>query len=106
MDDRRIRELTEEVLGVLQGRAQADPGSPDLASRVSALERAVQRLELSTGTPPPGLTPAADAPTAVLVQTGSHPSLHVLNVPGGTDRCVLEPDKPCVKSGACRSLGF
>jgi hypothetical protein len=106
MDDRRIRELKEEVLGVLQGRAQSEPGSPDLPSRVSALERAVQRLERSAGSAPPGPAPAADGPTAVLVQTGSHPSLHVLNVPGGTDRCVLEPDKPCVKSGACRTYGF
>ena len=106
MDDRRIRELTEEVLGVLQGRAQAEPGSADLASRVSALERAVLRLERSAGTSAPGLAPAADATTAFVVQTGAHPSLHVLNVPGGTDRCLLEPDKPCVKSQACRTYGF
>jgi hypothetical protein len=28
-----------------------------------------------------------------------------LDVPGGTDRCVLEPDRPCVQSHACRTLG-
>jgi hypothetical protein len=40
-------------------------------------------------------------PTAV-----RHPSLRLLDVPGGDDRCILEPDKPCVKSGRCRTLGY
>jgi hypothetical protein len=33
------------------------------------------------------------------------PALRVLNVPGGGDRCVMEPDKPCTESHACRVLG-
>jgi hypothetical protein len=95
MDDRRIRELTEQVLAHLRG---AGPGGPteaqDLASRVDALEHSVGRLE--------GSSPAV---TTTVVVAHAHPSLHVLNVPGGSDRCVLEPDKPCVKSQACRVLG-
>ena len=39
------------------------------------------------------------------VHVHPHPSLQVLSVPGGSDRCVMEPDKPCVHSGACRVLG-
>ena len=96
MDERRIRELTEEVLAHLRG---AGPGSPpeaqDLESRVDALEHSLGRLE---GSSPP-------AATTTVVVSHAHPSLHVLNVPGGSDRCLLEPDKPCVKSMACRVLG-
>jgi len=29
----------------------------------------------------------------------------VLSVAGGTDRCVMEPDKPCVQSHACKTFG-
>ena len=94
MDDSRIRELTEEVLSQLQEGAV--PRSADLESRVAALEAAVARLQLGAARP-------SAAPTAVHVHT--HPSLQVLSVPGGTDRCVMEPDKPCVHSGACRVLG-
>jgi len=39
------------------------------------------------------------------VHVHTHPSLQVLGVPGGSDRCVMEPDKPCVHSGSCRVLG-
>ena len=96
MDDRRIRELTEQVLAHLRSDAPEGPTeAPNLASRVDALEHSVGRLE---GSSPPAVT------TTVVV-SHSHPSLHVLNVPGGSDRCVLEPDKPCVKSQACRVLG-
>jgi len=105
MDDSRIRELTEEVLGRLHGQGEAEPGSGGLASRVSALEQAVRRLERSAPQPHAPAS-APEALTAVVVQSGAHPSLHVLKVPGGTDRCLLEPDRPCVKSQACRSLGF
>ena len=97
MDDRRIRELTEEVLAHLRGGGAGGPTEvQDLASRVDALEHSVGRLEGSS-------QPAAVA-TAVVV-SHAHPSLRVLDVPGGSDRCVLEPDKPCVKSQACRVLG-
>ena len=94
MDDTRIRELTEEVLSQLR-EGEGAPAT-DLESRVAALEVTVARLQLGAG------RPSANAP-AVHVHT--HPSLQVLSVPGGTDRCVMEPDKPCVHSGACRVLG-
>jgi len=94
MDDNRIRELTEEVLSQLREGGGPTPG--DLESRVAALEAVVARLPL-------GAAPPSAAPTAVHVHT--HPSLQVLSVPGGRDRCVMEPDKPCVHSGACRVLG-
>jgi microcompartment protein CcmK/EutM len=35
----------------------------------------------------------------------AHVSLPVLDVPGGGERCVLEPDQPCTNSGTCRSFG-
>jgi hypothetical protein len=94
MDDSRIRELTEEVLGQL--REGSGPASGDLESRVAALEATVARLQLGAARP-------SAAPPAVHVHT--HPSLQVLSVPGGTDHCVMEPDKPCVHSGGCRVLG-
>jgi len=93
MDDARIQQLTHEVLAALRSAPQASHGS-DLEARVAALEAVVARLAPS----------AAPGPAAVHVH--AHPSLHVLStVPAGGDRCVLEPDKPCVQSGACRSLG-
>ena len=94
MDDSRIRELTEEVLSQL--REGGGPASADLESRVAALEATVARLQLGAARP-------SAAPPAVHVHT--HPSLQVLSVPAGTDRCVMEPDKPCVHSGGCRVLG-
>jgi hypothetical protein len=93
VDDSRIRELTEEVLSQL--REGGGPASADLESRVAALEATVARLL--------GAAPPSAAPPAVHVHT--HPSLQVLSVPAGTDRCVMEPDKPCVHSGGCRVLG-
>ncbi|PYQ13374.1 MAG: hypothetical protein DMF80_15860 [Acidobacteria bacterium] len=93
MDDNRIRELTEEVLS--QIREGGTPATADLESRVSALEEAVARLQAGR------LRTAA--PAAVHVHT--HPSLQLLSVPGGSDRCIMEPDKPCVSSGSCRTLG-
>jgi hypothetical protein len=96
MDDARIRQLTEEVLAAVRsGPAGAE--TPGLEARVAALEAAVSRL----------LPAAAPAPPAVVhVHAHAHPALQVLPaVPAGGERCVLEPDKPCVQSGACRSLG-
>ena len=93
MDDERIRQLTEEVLGRIGAPAAAPPAS-DLESRVAALESAVARLQ--------GPAPAREAH----VHVHSHPSLQVLKAaPGASDRCVVEPDKPCVQSGQCRALG-
>jgi hypothetical protein len=96
MDDARIRQLTEEVLAALQSPPAGSPGA-DLEARVAALERMVARLQ-------PAPEPSGPPPATVHLHT--HPALQVItSVPGGGDRCVLEPDKPCVQSGACRSLG-
>jgi len=94
MDDKRIRELTEEVLSQIGTGGGAAP--PGLEARVAALEVTVSRLQLGSARP-------AAVPAAVHVHT--HPSLQVLSVPGGSDRCVMEPDKPFVHSGSCRVLG-
>jgi len=92
VDDERIRRLTEEVLSQLG--PPSDPVAADLETRVAKLEAAVQSL--GTGRP----APAAAAPRA-----DAHPSLQLLDVPSGSDHCVLEPDKPCVRSGRCRTFG-
>ena len=94
MDDKRIRELTDEVLSQIGTGGGAVPAG--LEARVAALEVTVARLQLGSARP-------ATTPAAIHVHT--HPSLEVLNVPGGGDRCVMEPDKPCIHSGACRVLG-
>jgi hypothetical protein len=94
MDDARIRQLTEEVLGQIGGAA-GGARSSDLESRVAALEAAVGRLQ---GASPPSAS-AGEA------HVHAHPSLQVLKVGPGSDRCVVEPDKPCVQSGQCRALG-
>jgi hypothetical protein len=94
MDDKRIRELSEEVLSQIGAGGASPPAG--LEARVAALEVTVARLQLGAGRP-------VAPPAAIHVHT--HPSLEVLNVPGGSDRCVMEPDKPCVQSGACRVLG-
>ena len=97
MDDARIRQLTEEVLAQIGGTAAA--ASPaGLESRVAALEAAVARLQA-------GPAPAA-ASSGAHVHVHAHPSFRVLKVgPASSDRCVVEPDKPCVQSGQCRALG-
>lgn len=92
MDDERIRRLTQEVLSQLG--SPADPVAADLETRVAKLEAAVQSLS------PRPLGPAT-APSRADV----HPSLQLLDVPSGADHCVLEPDKPCVRSGRCRTFG-
>jgi hypothetical protein len=98
MDDDRIRRLTEEVLAQIGG-APGGPPTSDLESRVAALESTVARLQ-GSGRP---RAPVREADTHVHVHT--HPSLQVLEVGPGSERCVVEPDKPCVQSGQCRALG-
>ena len=97
MDDARIRQLTEEVLAQIGG-VPGPQASSDLESRVAALESAVARLQ--------GAAPAAQGRAAdTHGHVHSHPSLQVLKVGAGSERCVVEPDKPCVQSGQCRALG-
>lgn len=97
MDDTHIKQLTEEVLAQLAGSGR--PEAADLEARVAALERALQGAG----------TPQAPTVAAALIvarpSAHSHPSVQLLDVPGGADRCVLEPDKPCIQSGRCRQFG-
>ena len=92
MEDARIEQIRREVLSALGG-SPAERATHDLESRVAALEAAV--AEMRQGTP--------SAPA--LPRGRSHPSLQVVGQGGGGDRCVMEPDKPCVQSHACRTFG-
>jgi len=101
IDDGRIRELAEEVLAELRGgKSEA---SSDLEARVTMLEAAVRRLQSS------GPAAAASPPATVVVVPApapSHPAFGLLGPSAGAgSACVLEPDKPCVGSGQCRSFG-
>ena len=93
MDDSRIEQLRREVLTQL-GASPSERVTHDLESRVSALEAAVADLRGTNARP---------LPTAP--RGHAHPSLQVLGPGGGGDRCVMEPDKPCVQSHACRTFG-
>jgi hypothetical protein len=96
MDDARIRQLTAEVMKDL--RSAPDPRTGDLEARVAALEATVARLLGQPAVPASGRPPEPPG--------HAHPALRVLNGPGGSDRCVLEPDRPCTQSHACRTLGY
>lgn len=96
MDDERIRQLTEEVLSQVRG-APAPNENRSLESRVTALEAALAH-RLSQGAEPP-----TNAPLVVHIK--HHPSHQLLELAGGGGACILEPDKPCVHSGCCRTLG-
>lgn len=98
IDDSRIQKLRAEVLGQLDASRPAAETS-GLEARVSALEAAVSALAGGA------VRPAPRALTAPAAGPGAHPSLQVLGAGGGGDRCVLEPDKPCVQSHACRTFG-
>ena len=99
MDESRIRQLSEEVLAQLRdGKSEEVSG---LEARVAMLEAAVRRLQ--------GGAAAASAPTTLVVVPAAapaHPAFGLLGPSGGAGgACVLEPDKPCVGSGQCRSFG-
>ncbi|HET8644111.1 MAG TPA: DUF1192 family protein [Vicinamibacteria bacterium] len=108
MDEARIRALAEEVLRDLRSPAPVRPG--DLESRVAALEAEVARLRQERARPP-ALEAAA---VHVHVQTppggegtaAGHPSQLRLGPGVREGHCVMEPDRPCVHSGQCRSFGF
>jgi hypothetical protein len=103
MDDARIRELAEEVLRELR-EPSAEPGvRAGLEARVAALESEVARLRRPL--PVVGETPAVHVHVETAA-THEHPSHGRLGPSAGSDRCVLEPDKPCVQSGQCRSFGY
>jgi primosomal protein N' len=93
MDDARIEQIRREVMQQLDG-SPVERATHDLESRVAALEAAVADLRQ-------GHAPVLSAAPRGL----AHPSLQVLAVSGGSDRCVMEPDKPCVQSHACRTFG-
>jgi hypothetical protein len=91
MDDERIRQLAEEVLLEVRGAVPGPGEAPSLEARVTALEAAVRE--------------GGGAGRATVVVAHAHPSLSLLGVSAGGDRCLMEPDKPCVQSGMCRTLG-
>jgi hypothetical protein len=95
VDDTRIQKLRAEVLGQLDASRPTSEAS-GLEARVAALEAAVSALG--------GGAPVA-APRPATAGTSAHASLQVLGPGGGSDRCVMEPDKPCVQSHACRVYG-
>lgn len=98
MDDGRIRELAEEVLGQLRGSKTEEV--TDLEARVAMLEAVVRRLQGSAA------TPAATTVVVVPPAAPTHPAFGLLGPSGGGGgACVLEPDQPCVGSGQCRSFG-
>jgi hypothetical protein len=68
---------------------------------VAELEAVVRAL--AANPPVTAVAVAAAGPTPAA--RPAHPSLQLLPVPGGTERCVMEPDKPCVSSGLCRTFG-
>ena len=108
MDDSRIRTLSEEVLSQLRRGGTTEGRS--LESRVAALETAVARLVAGHAPAPapavhthPHDTSCHDAQAPA----HGHPATQLLKVVGSVNgMCVLEPDKPCNNSGACRTFGY
>ena len=102
MDDERIAKLAAEVLAAVRQSPAEREAVFDLEARVAAVEAALRRIA--------GGRPATAIAAVVAVPTGpapaSHPSLRLVDVPGGEEHCILETDQPCVKSGRCRSFGF
>jgi hypothetical protein len=102
MDDAKIEEIRRAVLSRLSG-TPSERAVSGLESRVAALEAQVAELKGAS-------RPAAGPPPRGRV----HPSLVVVTLPPEADpcavatepgRCVLEPEKTCTLSGACRTFG-
>ena len=103
MDDERIKQLTQEVLADLARPAESDlPGAADLEARIASLEAEVRGLR---GGAPAGTGGPMVAAVVVSAERPSHPSFTLFDLGPGSRQCVMEPDKPCVQSGACRNLG-
>jgi hypothetical protein len=90
-----IRELLEAALRKLEGsRVERSIAEPTGADRTSTQSSASQTA----------LQPAS--PSA------SHPGLERFTIiesesnPPGQKTCYMEPDRPCVKSGACEMRGY
>ena len=104
MDDERIKQLTQEVLADLVRPAEADlSAATDLEACIASLETEVRGLrgEALAGT----AGPVVAAAVVVSAERPSHPSFRLFDLGPGTRHCVMEPDKPCVQSGACRTFG-
>lgn len=101
MDDARIQSLRQEVLAQLRDGTAREADRSGLEARVAALEAALAQLA-ARGMP--GGPAGAPAPTTA---GSGHPSFQLFAVAGPSpERCVMEPDKPCVKSHACRTFGY
>jgi hypothetical protein len=101
MDDSHIEQLRREVLTQLG--ASPSERVTHIESRVAALEAAV--ADLRGGHHQDAWLRGEVRPLPSPVRGHAHPSLQVLGPGGGGDRCVMEPDKPCVQSHACRTFG-
>ena len=107
MDDQHIRELAEEVLRELRNPSAQPAVRADLEARVAALESEVARLRQQRGLP----VVAGEAPAVHVHVEAAPPHAHEHASHGRigpgirSESCVLEPDKPCVQSGQCRSFG-
>ena len=101
MDDTRIQSLRQEVLSQLREGAVTEVDRAGLEARVAALEATVGQLSARMG------LGGAVPPAVAIPGLPAHPSFQVFTLSGpSSDRCVMEPDKPCVKSHACRTFGY
>ena len=104
MDDERIKQLTQEVLADLARPTGADLSEvTDLEARIASLEAEVRGLR--GGAPAGTAGPVVAAALVVSAERPSHPSFSLFDLGPGSRQCVMEPDKPCVQSGACRNFG-
>lgn len=101
MDDTRIRQLTDEVMAAIREGREV-PARPDLEARITGLEREVAELRAALAS---RATATVTTATVAATTVQLHPSLQVLKTGPRSERCVMEPDKPCVESHACRTFG-
>lgn len=106
VDQTRIDEIARDVLSKLAEPSTGAEDRPDVDARLAALERAVfggRAVEPSAAAPTVGAQSVS-----VTIASQPHPSEGLLRVAGGAEGgpCILEPGKPCEKSGRCRTFGF